>query len=291
MSNKAVNNPLPLIINLAPTGMVPTKGMSPHVPIQTIDIIKDVLAAAEIGLTMVHIHARDHDGKPTYKKEIYGEIIAGIRDKRPDLIIGVSCSGRNFTELEQRADVLNLKGDLRPDMASLTLSSLNFSQQVSINEPRVVYALAERMLENEILPEFEIFDLGMVNVTKYLIEKLNITQSIYANIILGNIATAQADLLSIATLTTLLPPKMIWSLGGVGNAQISMTALGAAIAPGVRIGLEDNLWNDYSRQHYATNTQMVERIHRICSLSDRTIMSALELRHYLKLKKYEATTA
>lgn len=281
-----VDNRLPLIINLAPTGMIPTKEMSPHIPIHSNDIVNDVLAAADIGLTMVHLHARGVDGQPTYKKEIYGDIISGIREKRSDIIICVSCSGRNFSELEQRADVLNLTGDLRPDMASLTLSSLNFSQQCSINEPKMVFSLAERMLEKGIMPEFEIFDLGMVNYAKHLVDKLGIRQTIYANIILGNIATAQADLLSIATLTTLLPHETIWSLGGVGRFQNSATALGAVIAPGVRVGLEDNLWMDSVRQQLATNTQMVERIHQLAHLSERTVMAPVMLRSQLNLKSW-----
>ena len=263
--------------------MVPTRERSPYVPLQPHEIVRDVLDAANIGITMVHLHAYETDGRPTYKKEFYARIIAGIREHRQDLIICVSCSGRYFREFDQRADVLSLSGDLRPDMASLTLSSLNFSRQVSINEPQIIQCLAKRMLESGIIPEFEIFDLGMANYAKYLIEKLNLHPPHYANIILGNVATAQADLLSIAALSNALPFGTIWGLGGVGNAQIPVTALAATIAPAVRVGLEDNLWLDKNRTRPVSNCTMVERIHHLAMLTDRTVMPSEELRALLRL--------
>ena len=117
------------IINFTPTGMIPTKEMTSLVPVTVQEIIDDVLEAAEIGITMVHLHARDEKtGAPTYESEVYGRIIEGIRKSHGDLIICVSLSGRNVSEFEKRADPLKLEGKLKPDMGSLTLSSLNFNK-------------------------------------------------------------------------------------------------------------------------------------------------------------------
>lgn len=92
-----------IIINFTPTGMIPTKEMTPHVPVMADEIIEDVSKAFNLGITMVHLHAREQDtGEPTYKAEIYADIIAGIRSFAPDLIICVSLSGRTFKEFEQR---------------------------------------------------------------------------------------------------------------------------------------------------------------------------------------------
>lgn len=272
-----------MILNLAPTGMVPTRAMSPWVPIQPAEIVEDVVSAADCGITMVHLHARDERGVPTCCKEVYARIIGGIRERHPDLIICVSCSGRNFKALEQRAEVLDLSGDLRPDMASLTLSSLNFARQASINEPEIVLALAERMLERGILPEFEVFDLGMANYMRYLCDKFRIAGPVYANVILGNIASAQGDLLSIAAIVQGLPPETLWSLGGIGQAQIPLSAIACAQAPGVRVGLEDYLWMDRERRCLARNRGMVERVHTLAGLVDRKVMAPGELRRILGL--------
>lgn len=135
-----------VIINFTPTGMIPTKEMTPHVPISVSEIVEDVHRATEIGITMVHLHARDEiTGKPTYKAEVYGDIIAGIRSFAPDLIIGVSLSGRGIKEFSHRAEALQLEGNLKPDMGSLTLSSLNFNRMASINEPDIIQKLANEM--------------------------------------------------------------------------------------------------------------------------------------------------
>ena len=69
-----------LLINFTPTGMIPTLAMTPHVPVAVSEIVEDVQQACEIGITMVHLHARDEiTGLPTYKAEVYGKIIEGIR--------------------------------------------------------------------------------------------------------------------------------------------------------------------------------------------------------------------
>ena len=117
------------IINFTPTGMIPTKKMTLFVPMAVQEIVEEVLEAAEIGITMVHLHARDKQtGEPTYEAEVYGEIIAGIRKSCGDLVICVSLSGRTFSKFEERADPLKLKGKLKPALGSLLLSSVNCNQ-------------------------------------------------------------------------------------------------------------------------------------------------------------------
>ena len=112
-----------LIVNFTPTGMIPTKQMTPHVPVTPSEIAEDVHEAVEIGITMVHLHAREEaSGEPTYRAEVYGRIIEQVRRFAPDLVICVSLSGRNFPELEKRSEPLQLSGALKPDMGSLTLS-------------------------------------------------------------------------------------------------------------------------------------------------------------------------
>ena len=132
------------ILNFTPTGLIPTKDMTQHVPVQPEEIVEQVLEAAELGANMVHLHARDREtGEPTYQKDVYAEIIIGIRKKNKNLVICVSTSGRVHTEYEQRSECLDLSGELKPDLGSLTLSSLNFNKQASINTPDMIKALAK----------------------------------------------------------------------------------------------------------------------------------------------------
>jgi uncharacterized protein (DUF849 family) len=272
------------IINFAPTGMLPTRAMTPYVPITVQQIVEDVHRAFEIGITMVHLHARDEATcVPTYSAVTYERIISGIRAFSKDLIICVSLSGRNFKTFEQRSEVLQLDGDVKPDMGSLTLGSINFNHQASINEPDMIKALAAEMQRRNIMPELEVFDIGMINYSHYLEKKGLLKPPHYFNLIVGNIACAQADMLHVGTMVRDLPANSYWSLGGVGDAQLPINMLAIAVGGGVRVGLEDNIWFDTQRMRLATNADYLQRIHKIIEAGERNYMSAAELRLILKL--------
>ncbi|MCL1985326.1 MAG: 3-keto-5-aminohexanoate cleavage protein [Betaproteobacteria bacterium] len=273
----------PLSITLAPTGMVPTYSMSAAVPLTPDEIIRDVLACAEIGVSAVHLHARDENLRPTLAKEIYARIIGGIREKCPDLVLCVSCSGRGSITLEQRLDVLNLQGDAKPDMASLTLASMNFSHDVSLNTTETVKTLAGKMRERGIRAELEIFDLGMVNMMHVLIRHELLSPPYYANLLFGGIASAQPGFLEIGTIIAGLPEQTHYNLVGLGEAQMPLAAIAAVSAPGVRVGLEDNLWLAAGRKKIATNMQLVEKVHELAAITGRAIMTPAQLRSKLDL--------
>ncbi len=270
------------ILNFTPTGMIPTKEMTPKVPVQVHEIVEQVLEATDLGANMAHIHARDpQDGLPTFEKDIYADIIKGIRAKNKDLVICVSTSGRNFPEFEKRSACLDLTDELKPDFGSLTLSSLNFNKQASINTPDMIQALAKKMLDNGIKPELEVFDLGMINYAHYLIQKGLIKPPYYFNLILGNIACAQANPLIFGLMIKELPPDSIWSVGGIGHFQLTMNAMGIVAGGGVRIGLEDNIFFDSEKKQLASNSDLIKRIVGIAKVLGRTPYSHKEVRKVL----------
>lgn len=275
-----------MIINFSPTGMIPSKDQTPYVPVLPQEIIEDVKQAYELGITMVHLHVRNAvSQKPCYKKETYANTIEGIRKFAPDLILCVSTSGRTFTEYEKRADVLQLEDDLKPDMASLTLSSVNFNKQASINEPSTIIRLAEEMSYRGIKPELEAFDTGMINYAKYLIKRNILKPPLYFNLIFGNIACAQADLVHVGIMIRDLPEQSIFSLGGVGDCQLRINSLAITMGYGVRVGIEDNIWYDKNRTKLATNTELIKRMKEVAMANEIETMSSSELRMLLNLKK------
>jgi 3-keto-5-aminohexanoate cleavage enzyme len=270
------------ILNFTPTGMIPTKAMTPKVPILPAEIVVQVGEAVKLGANMVHLHARDlQDGKPTYRKEVYAEIVAGVRAQHPQLVICLSTSGRDFPGFKERSECLDLTGNLKPDMGSLTLSSLNFNSQASMNAPDMIKSLAKKMQDNGIKPELEVFDLGMINYAHYLISKGLITPPYYFNLILGNIACAQANLLSLGLMIKELPPESIWSVGDIGDYQLKMNAIGIVDGGGVRVGLEDNIYFDADRAQLASNSDLVKRIVDIATAVGRTPWSHREARALL----------
>lgn len=253
--------------------MIPTKEQNSNVPVKENEIIEQVHQAYELGITIAHLHARDELGKPTYKKSAYQTILEGVRKHCPDLIVCTSLSGRNFNEFEKRSAPL----ELAPDMASLTLSSLNFVAEASMNKPDMIQRLAEKMDHFGVKPELEVFDLGMLNYGKYLIQKGLIHEPFYFNIILGNIASAQFDPSHIAAMLCGLPPNAYWAFGGIGKFQLPANMNAISLGGGVRVGLEDNIYFDQNKQELASNLDLLKRIHQIIQLSGKEIMPSREL--------------
>ncbi len=260
-----------LIVNFAPTGMIPTKEMTRHVPVTPNEIIEQVHEAFEIGITSVHVHARDElSGKPTYKPEVYEKIFSGIRKHCPELVIAASLSGRDFKTFEERSEVLELK----PDMGSLTLGSLNFTKNASVNSPDMIIKLALKMEENGVKPELAAFDLGMLNFQRYLVKKKILKPPYYINVMLGNIAGLQTDLLHIGVALNDLPEDTYWALAGIGDAQLKVNSLAIATGGGVRVGLEDNIYYDKERKKLATNMDLLKRVHHLSEIHERKVMES-----------------
>jgi 3-oxoadipate:acetyl-CoA acetyltransferase len=249
----------PLIINLAPTGAVADPVRNPHVPVSETDIVRDVVECASLGVAMTHLHVRDESGGPSSDPVLFRSLIRSVRahPQVAGLVLCGSTSGRHGQTTKQRAAVLHLPPDDRPDMASLTLSSLNFGKGASINAPDTIRFLARTMLDQGIKPELEVFDLGMVHFAKALIREGLLLPPHFFNLILGNVAGAQCSLSDLSALVSQLPSESIWSLGGIGRSQRPAAGLGCMLASGVRIGLEDNLWEDVDRRAVATNPGLV----------------------------------
>ena len=260
------------IVNLCPTGTLTTKENS-LAPIYHYEIIDDVLACLEVGISVVHLHARDESGQNTYKKEIYQKIIEGIKKYAPDLVIGVSLSGRFFKDDHLRAEVLSLQ----PDLASLTMSSLNFPKNASINAPNTILWLIEEMNKYGVNPEIECFDSGMINFTNYLIKKGILKEPLYINVILGNLFNAGTDIATISSIINNLPNNAKVCFGGIGQAQLKSNIMGLLEADGVRVGLEDNLY--FKNKEKATNLQLLQRIHRIMNELDCKHMNTSEFKN------------
>jgi len=265
-------------LSFCPTGMVPQKSDNPNVPISPEEIAEQVSAVAKIGITSVHLHARDDEGNPEYKKTVFEKTIDLIKQENPEMVICVTTSGRNVSEFEKRAEVLEISGDLKPDMASLTPSSLNFAKSASVNSPEIVVKLAARMQERGIKPEFEIFDTGMINYTKYLIEKEMVKPPFIFNMLLGGVATAQVELLELGVMVSRLPGNSVWLGAGIGKAQLTANILSLTAGGGIRVGLEDNIYQDNGRKTLATNVSLVQRIVEIAALMGKSVMPPTEFR-------------
>lgn len=249
-----------LIINLAPTGMVPTRADTPHVPLTSAEVAADVRRCRDAGASIVHLHPRDDNGEPTQDPRIAATFIRAVRDLAPDIVICITTSGRSNPELDGRAGVLDLQGNEAPEMASLTLGSLNFPTQASVSAPSTIQGLAARMMERSIVCEWELFDVGMIDYADYLRSRGLLPDPVYANILLGSLGTLKATALNLALMVERLPVGATWAGTGVGRFQLFVNRLAIAMGGHVRVGLEDNIWWDADRTELATNPRLVERL-------------------------------
>lgn len=275
-----------LIVNFAPTGAVADQKKNPAVPTTLHRIIEDVVAARRAGASIAHLHVRSDDASPSCDPDRFGKLFAALRNhpECADLILCASTSGRHGQSPEERAAVLDLPRDVRPEMASLTLGSLNFPSGVSINAPETVRYLAQRMKQRGIKPELEVFDVGMISFAKALINEGLLTPPYYFNIILGNMDGLEASATHLAFALSLLPDQSLVSVGGIGRYQFEATALGMVAADGIRIGLEDNLWAEWEPTKVpASNAGLIDSCLRVANALGRAIAKPLELREQLAL--------
>ena len=271
-----------LIINAALTGSVPRRADNPNVPLTEDEIVADAVRCVSAGASIVHVHVRHPDETPAYEHELNDSLFRAVRSACPEVIISGSTTGRVVTELEKRAEVLAAA----PDMASLTLGSMNFPTQVSVNAPATIRALATEMLERGIQPELELFDLGMADYARYLVEKGQLVLPAYANILLGSLGTACASPANLTAIVRALPPRTTWAAAGVGRFQFEVNSLAIARGGHVRIGLEDNLWMDpLTKTDPASNVRLIERLVSVARANGRDIATPAEARRIIGLTR------
>jgi len=276
-----------VIVTAALTGMLPTRAQTPYVPLAADEIVADALDCRDAGAAIVHLHIRDDDGRPDYRAERYARVIRGIRAES-DLVICVSTSARAHQDFEKRADVLNLEGPERPELASLTTGSFNFPAQASVNAPETIFRLAETMVARGIKPEIEVFDAGMLNYAKYLDGKMSLPKPLYFSLLLGSLGGIPARPRDLSYLVQDLPDGCVWSATGIGRFQLRIGAAALVEGGGVRVGLEDNIYYDDARLDLATNRRLVERVVRFAGELQREVATPDEARAMLGLRERTA---
>jgi len=268
-----------LIIKAALTGMIPTKKDTPFVPITPQEIAEDAYQVYQLGTSVLHLHARDKNGLPTYKVEVYREIVDRVKDRCPDVIVCLSTSGRVHPQVEHRSGVLALK----PEMASLTMGSLNFPQYPSVNSPETIKRLALAMRENSTLPELEVFESGFINYALFLRRRGILSDPLHFNLLLGSLGACPANMRDLTYLVESLPSGSVWSATGIGRFQTQIN-VGAILMGGhVRVGIEDSIYYNYPDKELATNEKLVARIIRVAEELGRDIATPREAREILGL--------
>ncbi|WNC94625.1 3-keto-5-aminohexanoate cleavage protein [Paraburkholderia sp. FT54] len=270
----------PCIISVAITGSVPRKKDNPAVPITISEQIESTHEAYEAGASLVHLHVRDEQENSSSDRSSFASLQEGIRKHCPDIIIQFSTGGRGRS-FEQRGAML----DLRPDMASLATGSVNFPTTVYENPPDFVRALAQMMLDYEVKPEIEIFDLAMLYSTVDLVQQGLLTSPVHVQFVMGvkNALPARREILEfeVKQLAAHLPDAT-WTAAGIGRHQLEVNHWTLEMGGHCRTGLEDNVrWDKDTLAK--SNAQLVARVASLCDEYGRRVASAAQAREMLGL--------
>lgn len=271
----------PVIITVAITGAVPRKQDNPAVPVTPAEQIESTHAAFEAGASLVHIHVRNPDQSPGSDPAMFAQVQEGVRKHCPGMIIQFSTGGRG-REQAARGAMLHLK----PDMASLATGSVNFPTGIYENAPDFIESLAKTMLEQEIKPEIEVFDLAMLYNAANLVKKGLLKSPPHVQFVLG-IANALPVRRSVfdflrAELAEVLPGAT-WVAAGTARHQFEVNQWCLEAGGHCRTGLEDNLRFDPTRLA-ASNAELVKKIVDVCDRYQRHPATPGEARQILGLR-------
>ncbi|MDP3481599.1 MAG: 3-keto-5-aminohexanoate cleavage protein [Desulfoprunum sp.] len=267
----------PLIITCAIVGAELTREIYPHLPLTPAELATAAVEAVAAGASIIHLHVRDEQGKPTQRLEVFQEVTEQIR-RRCDCILQYSTGGAVGTPLAERHQSLCL----RPEMATLSMGSMNFGPEIYENSERTIETIAAAIRTENIMPELEIFDFGMLDTTERLLAKGTIPPRFHINFVLGVPGGMAATPQNLFLLTQSLKPGQTWTVSAIGRHQLPLTTLAMTMGGHIRLGLEDNIY--YRKGQLAlSNAQLIQRSVRIACELERPVATVAEARAMLGL--------
>jgi len=273
-----------LIITVAPTGSVPRKKDTPHVPVTPDEIAETAYRCEQEGAAVVHVHCRDEDERPTSRFEIFKETVEKIR-KRTKLIVMTSTSGIAGATDAERATPLKTN----PEMGSLTTGTLNFSSRkpsiVYVNTLETIQFLAKTMLDAGIKPEIEAFDVGFIREGQKLVDGGLVKEPAHFQLVMGVDGGVPATPENLLHMRNQLPPTATYVVAGMSRMQLPMTTMATLMGGHVRVGLEDNLY--LKKGVLARNEELVARARHVAEDLQRDIATPGEARRIMGLPSSE----
>lgn len=270
-----------LIITAAICGAEVTKEQNPAVPYTVEEIVREAKSAVDAGAAIVHLHVREDDGTPTQSKARFKECIDAIYKVCPDVIIIPSTGGAVGMTAEERLQPT----ELMPEMATLDCGTCNFGDEVFENTMPMMRAFGKRMMENNIKPEYECFEMGHLDTVLNMARKGQVPGApMQFNFVLGVPGCTPATVQNLAWLVNAIPAGSTWTATGIGRNAFTLAAAAIVMGGNVRVGFEDNL--NIERGVLAkSNGELVAKIVRLANELGRPVATSAEAREILSLKK------
>lgn len=266
-----------LVITVAGVGAEVTRAQQPALPLLPEEVGEEYRRACEAGASIGHIHGRRPDGTPTQDLATFRAYSEAIRARSP-ILQQFSTGGAVGMGVEERIEALSL----RPDMATLTLGTCNFGEDVFENSLPTIRTILERIQSYGIAPELEIFDDGMLATADALFAKGLLKSPAHFDFVLGVPGAAAATAENLLHFARSIPNGCTWTVAGIGRRQTAMAAIAIAMGGHVRVGFEDNIY--YRKGELAdSNARFVERVVRIAREVGREPASVAQARAILRL--------
>ena len=268
-----------LIITAAICGAEVTKEQNPAVPYTVEEIVREAKSAVDAGAAIVHLHVREDDGTPTQSKARFKECIDAIYKECPDVILIPSTGGAVGMSAEERLQPT----ELFPEMATLDCGTCNFGDEVFENTMPIMRAFGKRMLENNIKPEYECFEMGHLDTILNMAKKGQVPSApMQFNFVLGVPGCTPATVQNLCWLVNSIPAGSTWTATGIGRHAFTLAAHAIAMGGNVRVGFEDNL-NLEKGVPAKSNGELVAKVVRIAKELGREIATSAEAREILSL--------
>jgi len=280
-----------LIVTAALTGAQQGKAATPNLPEQPEEIVQQALDCWRAGAAVVHLHARDKNGRPTADVEVFRQIFEPLKEKT-DLVICLSTGGARTLPLQQRVAMIPA---FKPDLASYNIGSAmqgiyDFKNKRWIVDFTMAQSFADlefigrAMVENGTKPELEIYDYGMINNALLFRDMGVLIEPLHFSFVLGMPGqTTSATPKNLLHLVESIPPGSTYQVIGIGRHQFPMVTMGIIMGGNIRVGLEDNLYIEKGKLAQS-NAQLVEKAIRIARELGREIATPHEARKILSLR-------
>jgi 3-keto-5-aminohexanoate cleavage enzyme len=227
-----------VVIAAAVVGAEVTRAQSPYVPYTPAEIAAAAVAAGRAGAAVVHLHARWPDGRPSQDPAHFREIVDRIRGAGSDVVVQCSTGGAVGMSIDERLGSL-VDG---AEMGTLNLGTMNFGDEVFVNARPDIVKVAARLRERRLVPECEVYDAGMLETLRWLLEKGHLAAPYHVQFVLGVPGGMTGSERNLRFLVEGLPEPTHWSVAGIGRHQLPMAEVALRLGGHVRVGLEDNLF-------------------------------------------------
>ncbi|MBI2242465.1 MAG: 3-keto-5-aminohexanoate cleavage protein [Nocardioides sp.] len=271
-------SPEKILITVAPTGAETTKQDCPQLPTTLEELVQTAQECEAAGAAMIHVHIRDADHRPTLDQTRLRDTVQGLREST-GLVVQLSTGGSVHDPLENRLKVL----DAEPDSCSLTMGTTNFGDDVFSNPWPFVCELYQLSQERQVVPEFELFDLGHVHALRRLIDKFGLPYGgqVHCDFVMGVPGGMPGTAPALVAGVALLPDEVTsWSATGIGRSTLPVMLAALSMGGHLRVGMEDVL-TLAKGVPVERNAQLVERAVTAAGLAQRTPMTPAQARTLL----------